>query len=136
MPLFIDRWLDDPVRGPSGKLINLLGFAVGDGFPACIPIAGRRIDWCVDLNHVGFFDYPNALPGPRWDLEFFHGHSQLSEALHARMLATCSADELDGKHAPAPLGAACAALVEEMRTEVGFFYAYNLFEACPDEVPA
>ena len=34
MPLFIDRWLDDPVRGPSGKLINLLGFAVGDGFPA------------------------------------------------------------------------------------------------------
>lgn len=136
VPLFIDRWLDDPVRGPSGKLINLLGFAVGDGFPACIPIAGRRIDWCVDLNHVGFFEYPNALPGPRWDLEFFHGHSQLSEALHARMLATCSADELDGKHAPAPLGAACAALVEEMRTEVGFFYAYNLFEACPDEVPA
>ena len=52
---------------------------MGDGFPACIPIAGRRIDWCVDLNHVGFFDYPNALPGPRWDLEFFHGHSQLSE---------------------------------------------------------
>ena len=51
------------------------------------------------------------------------------------MLATCSADELDGKHAPAPLGAACAALVEEMQREVGFFYAYNLFEACPDEVP-
>ena len=50
------------------------------------------------------------------------------------MLATCSTDELDGKHAPAPLGAACAALVEEMQREVGFFYAYNLFEACPDEV--
>ena len=136
VPLFIDKWLDDPVRGPSGKLINLLGFAVGDGFPACIPIAGRRIDWCVNLNHVGFFDYPNALPGPRWDLEFFHGHSQISEALHARMLATCSAAELDGKHSPAPLGAACAALVVEMQEEVGFFYAYNLFEACPDEVPA
>ena len=55
-PLFLEAWLDDPVRGPSGKPINLLGFAVGDGFPACIPIAGRRIDWCVNLDHVGCVD--------------------------------------------------------------------------------
>ena len=51
VPLFVDKWLDDPIRGPTGKLINFKGFAVGDGFPACIPMAGRPIDWCVDLNN-------------------------------------------------------------------------------------
>ena len=65
------------VQGPSGKLINFKGFAVGDGFPACIPQPGKPIDWCVDLNNVEFFRYPNALPGPFWDVEFFHGHSQV-----------------------------------------------------------
>lgn len=53
---------------PAGKLINFKGFAVGDGFPACIPQPGKPIDWCVDLNNVEFFKYPNALPGPYWDV--------------------------------------------------------------------
>ena len=35
-----------------------------------------------------------------------------------RIHAACSADELDGKRAPAPLGAPCAAAVEEMQREV------------------
>jgi len=26
--------------------------------------------------------------------------------------------------------------VREMQAQVGLFYSYNLFEACPDEVPA
>ena len=136
VPLFVDAWLDDPIKGPNGKLINFQGFAVGDGFPACVPIPGRPIDWCVDLNNVEFFKYPNALSGPYWDVEFFHGHSQMSEALYTKITSGgCSDEELKGKTAPAPLSTGCLALLDEMANEVGFFYAYNLYEACPGEVP-
>jgi len=137
VPLFVDAWLADPIKGPTGKTINFLGFAVGDGFPACVPQPGKPIDWCVNLNNVAFFRYPNALPGPFWDVEFFHGHSQMSEALYRRIMSGgCSDDELKGKLAPAPLSAQCAALIDEMQQEVGFFYAYNLYEACPYDVPS
>lgn len=138
VPLFANAWLDDPVVGPGGKPINFHGFAVGDGFPACIPQPGKPIDWCVDLNNVEFFKYPNALPGPFWDIEFFHGHSQMSEALYHDLMygGACSQDELKGKTAPAPLNPKCLALLDEMSQQVGFFYAYNLYEACPEEVPA
>ena len=116
VPLFANAWLDDPVVGPSGKAINFHGFAVGDGFPACIPQPGKPIDWCVDLNNVEFFKYPNALPGPYWDIEFFHGHSQMSEALYHDLMSgeACTDEELKGKTAPAPLNAKCLALLEEM----------------------
>ena len=60
MPLFVDAWLNDPVVGVKGKPINFVGFGVGNGFPACIPRAGMKIDWCVNLNNVGFFKYPNV----------------------------------------------------------------------------
>lgn len=135
VPLFAERWMDDPIRGPHGTLINFKGFAVGDGFPACVPQPGKPIDWCVDLNNVEFFKYPNALPGPYWDVEFFHGHSQMSEELYFAITEGCSEAELKGKSAPAPLGDACLLLLEEMSKQVGFFYAYNLYEACPGEVP-
>ena len=137
VPLFVNAWLDDPIKGPNGRLINFKGFAVGDGFPACIPQPGKPIDWCVDLENVEFFKYPNALPGPFWDVEFFHGHSQMSEDLYARIMAPtgCSEEELKGKTAPAPLSARCLALLDEMSKQVGFFYAYNLYEGCPNEVP-
>jgi serine carboxypeptidase-like clade 1 len=137
VPLFANEWLDDPIKGPKGKLINFKGIAVGDGFPACIPQPGKPIDWCVNLVEVEFFRYPNALPGPYWDVEFFHGHSQMSEDLYQRIVTEggCSDDELRGKQAPLAPGAKCLALLSEMSAEVGFFYAYNLFEACPDEVP-
>ena len=48
----------------------------------------------------------------------------------------CSMDQLKGKTAPAPLDYNCKACLEEMAKEVGFFYAYNLYEACPSEVPS
>ena len=37
---------------PIGKLINFKGFAVGDGFPACIPQPGKPIDWCADFSAI------------------------------------------------------------------------------------
>jgi len=135
VPLFVNEWLDDPVRGPSGKLINFKGFAVGDGFPGCVATPGKPVDWCVDLNNVEFFRYPNALPGPWWDVHFFHGHSQMSEALFSQIMTQCTEDELKG--VAMPLSDGCRHLVSDrMAAEVGFFYAYNLYEACPSEVPS
>eukprot|EP00939_MAST-03C_sp_MAST-3C-sp1_P000681 g681.t1 len=135
VPLFVDQWLDDPVRGPNGDTINFQGFAVGDGFAACVPVEGKKVDWCVDLNNVGFFEYPNALAGPWWDLNFFHGHSQMSEALYREVLETCTENELKG--IDMPLSSACASIMRDrVANEVGFFYAYNVYQACPSQVPS
>jgi len=134
VPLFANAWLDDPIVGPTGQPINFKGFAIGDGMPACIQTPGKQVDWCVDLNNVGFFEYPNALAGPYWDLEFFHGHSQMSESLYQEILSTCPETQLKG--IDMPLSEACQQLFSvNMTQEVGFWYAYNLMEACPDEVP-
>lgn len=134
VPLFVNAWLDDPIKGPNGKLINFKGFAIGDGFPACIQTEGKAVDWCVDLNNVEFFKYPNALPGPYWDVEFFHGHGQMSESLYRDIQFYCTQDELKG--VDMPMSKTCSDLVTgRMSEEVGFFYAYDLYDACPEDVP-
>lgn len=72
IPYFIDAWLRDPIPG-----VNLVGFAIGDGCTSCVPMPGRPVNWCIDLFNEGF-QYPNSLPGPYWDVQFFWGHSQFS----------------------------------------------------------
>jgi serine carboxypeptidase-like clade 2 len=92
------------------------------------------VDWCVNLNNVQYFQYPNALPGPHWDVEFFHGHAQMSHSLYREIKSVCSDDELKG--ITMPLSAPCSKLVTgQMAEEVGSFYAYDLFDACPADVP-
>ena len=130
IPYFIEQWLNDPIPG-----VNLYGFAIGDGCTACIPIPGRPVNYCIDLFNEGF-EYPNSLPGPWWDLQFFWGHSQLSTALYNQILGACTMDELKGVTPPNAWTPECTHLVtERMAAEVGYFYVYNLFESCPDEVP-
>ena len=43
VPLFVDKWLDDPIRGPNNVSINFAGFAVGDGFPSCVAVDGKPV---------------------------------------------------------------------------------------------
>eukprot|EP00931_Biecheleriopsis_adriatica_P052178 TRINITY_DN30329_c0_g1_i1.p1 TRINITY_DN30329_c0_g1~~TRINITY_DN30329_c0_g1_i1.p1 ORF type:complete len:587 (-),score=97.24 TRINITY_DN30329_c0_g1_i1:134-1858(-) len=129
IPYFIKAWLEDPVPG-----VNLVGFAIGDGCTACIPMPNRTVNWCIDLNNNGF-EYPNSLPGPYWDLQFFWGHSQISTSLYKEISASCTMDELLGITMPADWSAKCKDLVyNHLPEETGWWYAYNLFEACPDEV--
>ena len=136
VPLFVEQWLEDPITGPNGTPIHFAGFAVGDGFPACIPPSSpyddnvkKPVDWCANLTNVGFFQYPNALPGPFWDIEFFHGHSQMSEALYMEIKSTCIMEELKG--IVMPLSEQCQSIIDKMTDEVGLFHVYNLLEACP-----
>jgi hypothetical protein len=95
---------------------------------------GRPVNWCIDLFNNGF-QYPNTLPGPYWDVQFFWGHSQFSTGLKDEIMATCTHEELVGITPPPNWSPACTHLVSvRMAEEVGYYFVYNLFEACPDEV--
>ena len=124
VPTFVSKLMDSPVDG-----LALQGFAVGDGMTGCSPSDGKPPDYCVNLTNVGLFAYPNSLPGPRYDVEFFHGHSQFSERTYRDILNACTDAELDGEDLP--LSVECAAAVARMSEEVGSFYPYQLLQACP-----
>jgi len=76
--------------------------------------------------------YPNVLPGPYWDLEFFHGHSQMSTATYNKIKTMCTEDELRGNIMPP--NDTCQEQIDKMQAEVGPFFAYNLLDACGDGV--
>ncbi len=82
----MDAMLSDPVPG-----LNLKGFLMGDGWTGCPPVDGKPVDYCVDLDNVGVFSYPNCNYGPWYDIEFFHGHSQYSEDLCVPWMTLLSA---------------------------------------------
>jgi len=126
VPGFAEAMMEDPVPG-----LNFKGWAVGDGWPGCKVMPGKPVDWCIKLDNVEYFKYPNAMPGPYWDVEFFHGHSQMSTELYNNIKAECSLSELKGLQAPMPMSETCANLIKAMSQEVGMFFAYNLFDACP-----
>ena len=115
VPGFVNAMLDDPIPG-----LNLQGWAVGDGWTGCREVEGRAPNWCVNLDNVGTFKYPNVYPGPRVDVEFFHGHTQFSNELYREIIATCSDRQLDGEEALDTNG--CADLIEEMARQVGGFF--------------
>lgn len=123
IPGFVEEMLNDPVPG-----LNFQGFAVGDGWTGCAPMPGKPVDWCINLDNVGVFKYPNCNAGPWYDVEFFHGHSQYSNELYDQIILTCSVAELKGS---SPLGSDCLSLIDEMAEEVGYFFPYNLYNNCP-----
>jgi hypothetical protein len=95
---------------------------------------GRPVNWCIDLNNNGF-EYPNSLPGPHWDVQFFWGHSQISTALYTEIMSTCTKDEMLGITVPANWTAKCRDLIyNRFPEETGWWYAYNLYESCPEEL--
>jgi len=123
VPGFVNAMLDDPIQG-----LNFKGFMVGDGCTGCEPAAGKPVDWCTNLDNVGLFKYPNTYPGPWYDLEFFHGHSQFSNELYNLIKSNCNEDMLRGI---VKLNSTCSGLIEQVSEEVGYFYPYNLMNACP-----
>jgi hypothetical protein len=123
VPGFAMEMLNDPIDG-----VNFQGIAVGDGWTGCKQIEGKPVDWCIDLDNVGIFKYPNVHPGPFYDVEFFHGHSQFSNELYNQIQATCSDAELKGTEKMLP---SCSALISEMSDEIGYWFPYNLYNACP-----
>ena len=132
VPGFVDAMMKDMVPG-----LNLQGMMVGDGWTGCkMPHhhdhheAPVPADFCIDLDNVGLLKYPNANAGPWYDVNFFHGHSQFSEELFRKIMDDCDEAMLMGD---TPLTGTCAILIHEMSDEVGDWFAYNLFNQCPDD---
>jgi serine carboxypeptidase-like clade I len=121
LPGFADAMMTDPV-------CNFKGWAIGDGWTGCVPVEGKPANWCIDLDNVGLFKYPNVEPGPYYDVEFFHGHSQFSNSLYREIQSTCTEAQLKGTD---DMPEACQSLIQQMADEVGLFFAYNLYNACP-----
>lgn len=83
--------------------IRLKGIATGDG---CLGI---------DVLCGG----PNlALGAPWWDVVFFYGHGQVSNAFYDELLTVCTVEQLKQPVQPPR----CAAMVQKMYTVVGGFY--------------
>jgi cathepsin A (carboxypeptidase C) len=130
VPGFVEAMIDDPVPG-----LNLQGMMVGDGWTGCKMSKHQKhenapANWCIDLDNVGIFKYPNANAGPWYDVQFFHGHSQFSEELYGAIMEGCPYPMLKGD---VPLNGECSVLMSEMASEVGDFFAYNLFNQCPED---
>ncbi|EGD82306.1 hypothetical protein PTSG_02974 [Salpingoeca rosetta] len=101
VPTIVRAILNDP-RG-----LNLKGFAVGDGCLGTEVLCG-----------------PSG--GPYWNVEFMHGHGQFSNKLYNSIQSTCTETELKQGN----LSTACHALIQQMNTEIGGYYGYNLYDTC------
>ena len=77
---------------------NLKGFAVGDGCMGTEVLCGSG----------------NPDSGPKWHIEFMHGHGAVSERNYAQIMAECP-DEVQrtGKGA----SAACTAAIKQMASD-------------------
>ena len=126
--VYVPGFAMEMLKDKNAKDINFQGIAVGDGWTGCKPKHGEPADWCIDLDNVGVFKYPNVHPGPWYDIEFFHGHSQFSNELYNEIQSTCTEEELKGT---VKMGSACLALIGEMSDEIGYWFPYNLYNACP-----
>lgn len=66
--------------------------------------------------------------GPLFDVEFYHGHGQFSDKTYRAIKATCSEEEL--MHGVK--SNACKKQLDQMDTEKGYNFAYNLYDECYD----
>ena len=115
----VDRILDHP-----GDL-RLQGFLMGDA-------------------SLGLLDKAHSDPAWRlaFTLEFFHGHAQISDKLHAAVRSAChvslsggAAHQRDASDGSTVLhvGEQCAAMVAKMYDALGGYYSYNLYDECGAE---
>lgn len=108
VPTIADRLMEEP------KDLNLVGFAVGDG---CM---GNKV-LCGADDGLGVW----------YDIEFLHGHGQVSNELYRKIMSTCPEEELKR----GPMSAECKKLVAMMNDEVGGYYGYNLYDDCTRDGP-
>eukprot|EP00947_MAST-08B_sp_MAST-8B-sp1_P004438 g4438.t1 len=92
--------------------LNLKGFAVGDG---CM---GKDV-LCGDGN-------PDK--GPFYQVEFLHGHGQVSERNYRAIRKACPEAAL--RSGGPSLSAACNATLKQMQDNLGGFFGYSLYDDC------
>jgi len=103
VPTIVREILNDP--GP----INLKGFAVGDGCMGTEVLCG------------------GAKKGPFYEIEFMHGHGQVSERLYRTIKQACPEQAL---RTGTGMSAACTAAVARMKQSLGGLFGYSLYDDC------
>lgn len=58
-----------------------------------------------------------------------HGHAQFSDKTYNKIMDECQPHLLEGR-AAVPPGSNCSAAMDEMTTEIGGYYGYNLYDDC------
>ena len=102
--------------------LNLAGFAVGDG--------------CMGTDILCGSGNPNK--GPHYQIEFMHGHGQVSERNYRAIKKLCpDAALMTGTG----MTAACTAAIAQMNQNLGGMFGYSLYddcicESCPETCPA
>jgi len=89
---------------------SLKGFAVGDGCAGTEVLCGEK-------------------SGPFFELEFFHGHGQVSDKLYHEINRVCGITQLQR----GVTDAQCQALLNKMQKAIGGYYDYNLYDECGSE---
>lgn len=69
--------------------------------------------------------------GPWYNIEFMHGHGQFSNSLYKEIMSKCPEASLRN----GDLSEVCTALIARMNKEIGGYYGYNLYDACPHDGP-
>jgi len=105
VPTIVREIVADP--GP----LNLAGFAVGDGCMGTEVLCGdKRPD-----------------KGPYYEVEFMHGHGQVSERTYGAIRAECPENALRSGSGMSP---ACEAALHTMHGETGGYFGYSLYDDC------
>lgn len=102
VPMLVDQVLQRPIPHMALK-----GFAVVDGAPG---------GWNGDY----------------YDVEFWHGHGQISNALYYQIQKECPEEVLRNGSG---YSRECKRLVTQVDEEVGGYYGYNLYDECPHSGP-
>lgn len=107
IPMLAREILEDP---SSKTKDHLKGMAIGDG--------------CV-----GYEVLCGANTGPFFDIEFLHGHGQVSDKLYGETMRVCGLQQLQRGITDSK----CQKLVDDLMASVGGFYDYNLYDECGAE---
>ena len=105
VPTIVREILDDP--GP----LSLRGFAVGDGCMGTEVLCGSG----------------NPDKGPFYEVEFMHGHGQVSERNYRTIKKECPEAAL---RSGVGMSAACNASVAQMHANLGGMFGYSLYDDC------
>mmetsp|Transcript_15072 Transcript_15072/g.20182 ORF Transcript_15072/g.20182 Transcript_15072/m.20182 type:complete len:404 (-) Transcript_15072:454-1665(-) len=111
IPKLAQAVLASNAAAESADPLNMKGFAVGDACAGTEVLCGQST-------------------GEWWSVVFFYGHGQFSNRLFDDIVETCTIPVLKSG---VGVTAACEALLDDMWTQIGGFYDYNLYDDCTYE---
>lgn len=107
IPMLAREILDDTADATRQQL---KGLAIGDGCVGTDVLCGQS-------------------SGPWFEIQFFHGHGQVSDKLYNQIIDECGVSQLQR----GVTQKSCQDLISLMHTRLGGYYGYNLYDECGAE---